>query len=275
MLFGRTQTLIISHRTQDGYYLRDAEMNEVLLPERHIPDDVEEGDELSVFVYKDSQNRAIATTQESLIEAGQCAFLHIGNVNSIGAFADIGVDKQLLVPFREQREELEPGDRVMVYCYIDEASERLVGSTKLNKHIDHESADYRKNEEVEITSWYFSDMGLNVIVNGQHTGLIHTGDLLGEFPAGTKRTGYVAQQRPDWKLDIVLRKPGFANIAPEGEKILEMLDREDGFLPYTDKSDPDTIRSVFGMSKKTFKKAIGGLYKGRQVSIEEDGIRRI
>ncbi len=275
MELGRTQILVASHYTKDGYYLVDAEKNEVLLPERHVPEDLDKGDEIEVFLYKDSQNRWIATVQECLIEVNTSALLRIGNVNDIGAFAEIGIDKQLLIPYSEQREDLETGDEVIVYCYEDRTTERLVGSTKLQKHLNNAQVDYAPMDEVSVMGWYHSDLGFNVVVDGMNIGLIHESDLLGTFKHGEVKRGYVAKQRSDRKLDIVLRKPGFANIAPEGQKILTLLEKENGFLPYTDKSDPDTIRKVFDMSKKTFKKAVGGLYRERVILIEPDGIKKI
>ena len=274
MILGRTQTLIASHFTQDGHYLIDEDKHEVLLPKRHVPEGLEKGDAIEVFLYKDSQNRWIATVQECLIESGTCALLRIDNSTDVGAFAEIGIDKQLLIPFSEQREDLEAGDEVIVHCYEDRATERLVGSTKLNKHLTNEHIDFLPLEEVSVMGWYHSDLGLNVVVNGKYIGLIHQSDFLGSFKPGEVKRGYVAKQRSDRKLDIILRKPGFQNIAPEGQKIMALLQKENGFLPYTDKSDPDTIRKVFNMSKKTFKKAIGGLYRDRVITIEVDGIKK-
>lgn len=265
--------MVASHSTENGLYLVDSENEEVLLPKRFVSGDIQKGDQIEVFVYRDNKERWIATTKQALIEAGQTKVLKVNNVTRIGAWAEMGIDKELLIPFSEQADDLEPGQVAIVHCYIDNATQRLVGSTKLRKHLNNEKADYSEMAEVCVVAWYPSDLGMNVIVDGKYIGLIHKDAMLGPFPIGSERTGFVAKQRPDNKLDIVLKKPGFKHIEPDADLIISMLEKEDGFLPYTDKTDPETIRAVFQMSKKVFKKAIGSLYKQRMIVLEDEGIR--
>lgn len=269
---GQHQTLTIAKDLDFGLILTDEEENEVLLPRKYIRTGYEVGEELTVFVYKDNENRPIATTLEPEIKLNDFAALRVSDVTSHGAFMEWGVEKDLLVPFREQAEPMDPGENYLVYMYLDEQSERLVGSTKIGRFLENEHLRVAEGDEVELILWMKSELGINVIVDRIHKGLIYNNDFHDSFFPGKVMRGYVKKIRPGNKLDISLEKFGYEKVEPNAGKILEKLQANDGFLPFNDKSSPESIKAEFQMSKKLFKKALGSLYKSRKIRIEGDGI---
>jgi uncharacterized protein len=255
-----------------GVYLSDAEGNEVLLPKKQIPADLRVNDDIKVFVYNDSQDRLIATTRQPMITVGQFAMLKVKEISKFGAFLDWGLEKDLLVPFREQTDNMEKGKSYIFYLYLDTKSNRLVASAKLKRFLEKENIELEAGEKVDLLVTGESDLGLNVIINNKYFGLIFENDLFSSLSRGDKAWGYIKQIRPDNKIDVVLQKPGYSGITPGVQKIIDVLKAHKGFLNVSDNSSPQHIAALLEMSKKTFKKAIGHLYKEKIIAIKDDGI---
>jgi predicted RNA-binding protein (virulence factor B family) len=268
---GKYQNLTIERQAPPGLYLSDGE-EEVLLPNKYIPDDFRLGDTLEVFVYKDHLERPVATTLKPLLTIGEMALLNCTDVTDHGAFMDWGMEKQLLVPFREQAMPLKVDVAYMVYLYLDEKTGRLVGSTRIDRFLDNDKLTAERFQEVPLLIYAIDEQGARVVVNNSHQGLIYHQDIFEELRVGDQLKGFVKKIRPDNKLDIVLHAPGYKGIAPNAQYILDELKQSGGKLDLHDKSTPEEIRDRLGLSKKSFKKAIGQLYKERQVRITENGI---
>jgi predicted RNA-binding protein (virulence factor B family) len=268
---GKYNTLKIERDTQVGLYLTDGK-EDILLPNKYVPREFEIGEEIIVFVYLDHEERPVATTLEPYIYLNEFALLRVNYTNKFGAFLDWGLEKDLFVPFREQARPMEKGKRYLVYMYIDEKSNRLVGTSKINQFLSNEKLTVEKGEEVDLIISHITDMGINVIINEQHKGLMYKDEVYEDLRTGDRMKGYIKTIRPDNKIDVSLQKEGFENIEPNAEKILDELRASRGFLRLNDDSHPDDIKTVLKMSKKTFKKAIGTLYKQKLIEIKEDGI---
>ena len=270
---GDYNKLTILRDTEPGLFLGDDEDQEVLLPNRYVPEEFEIDDTIEVFVYLDNEERLVAVTDHPYIKKGEFALLRCNSVSEIGAFLDWGLVKELFCPFREQAFPMKAGGWYLVYCYLDEKSERLVASSKTNRFLDNKELTVQAFDEVDLIVSHHSDLGMNVIINKTHLGLIFNQDLYKDISVGDKLKGIVKKIRPGNKIDITLEKIGYRNIEPNAKSILELLENnEKGYLNLTDKSSPESIKSTVQMSKKSFKKAIGTLYKQRRVRIEHDGI---
>lgn len=272
---GEYNTLEILRETDPGLYLGDTEENVVLLPHRYKPESFNIGDMLEVFVYLDYDERPVATTLIPHVHLNDFGYLHCSDVNEFGAFMDWGVQKQLFVPFKEQARPMKVGNWYIVYLYLDDQTNRLVGSSKTNKFLNNDTVTLQKFDEVNIMVTHITDLGANVIINGQHKGLIFIDDIFEDIRTGDTMKAFIKRVREDKKIDIVLQAPGYRSIEPNANFILEELKAAGGFMPLHDKSDPNTIKNELGMSKKSFKKAIGTLYKDKQIIIKEDGIALI
>jgi predicted RNA-binding protein (virulence factor B family) len=274
---GQHQDLTILRHTTVGLFLGDEEGDEdVLLPNKYCPENFEIGDKLNVFVYRDHEERIIATNLQPKILLHQFAFLRVTSVSNVGAFLDWGLEKELLVPFREQRQKMEEGRWYIVYLDLDKKTDRLYATNKIEKRLKNETLSVRESEAVDIMVMKKTDLGYSVIVNQQHEGLIFENDIFTRLNIGDKIKGYVKQIRDDNKIDISLQPIGFENFNdPNCEMILNKLKAQKGFLPVTDKSTPEEIYAQFGISKKAYKKAIGTLYKQHKITLEADGIRLI
>lgn len=272
---GQNNTLTILRETEPGLYLGDDDENVVLLPHKYKPEHYDIGDSLSVFVYLDNEERPIATTLEPFLQLNSFGYLHCSDVNQYGAFMDWGLEKQLFVPFKEQARPMKQGHWYIVYLYLDEKTQRLVGSSKTNRFLQNDNLTVETFEEVEVLVTHLTEKGANVIVNGIHKGLIYIDDIFEDIRTGDRIKAFVKKIRPDNKIDIVLQAPGYRSIEPNANFIREELEAAGGFLPLHDKSDPETIKNELGMSKKSFKKAIGTLYKDKQIEIRDDGIQLI
>ncbi|RYJ45062.1 S1 RNA-binding domain-containing protein [Flavobacterium beibuense] len=268
---GQYNTLKIERDTSVGLYLTDGS-KDVLLPNKYVPRKFEIGDELAVFVYLDHEERLVATTLKPYITLNDFAYLRVSYINKFGAFVDWGLEKDLFVPFREQARPMEKSKRYLIHMYIDEKTGRLVGSSKLSRFLDNEELSVEVGEEVDLIVSHITDMGINVIINGKHKGLLYKDEVYEELRTGDRVNGFIKAIRPDNKIDVSLQKAGVEGIEPNAEKILEELRDSRGFLRLTDDSHPEDIKSVLKMSKKAFKKAIGSLYKQRLIEIKEDGI---
>lgn len=272
---GQYHLLTAIRRQVQGIYLADEKGEEVLLPNKYVPDYLVEGDEIWVFVYLDSGNRPVSTTLVPKIALNQFALLEVSAVSEVGAFMDWGLEKDLLVPFAEQFRKMAVGEFHVVYAYLDTASNRLVASARTDRYLDNENLSVELGEKVEILIAGATDLGVNVIINDKHKGLIFQNEIFQRLRYGHRMDGYILQIREDNKIDVGLRKPGYDHIEPSARKIMERLDANEGFLPLHDKSDPDLITKELEMSKKTFKKAIGALYRQQLIRIEPDGIFRV
>lgn len=273
---GQYHTLEILRLTPPGLFLGDGEKeNEVLLPNKYIPANYEIGDQITVFVYQDFDERVVATTLTPKITLNGWAMLEVKDNSKIGAFMDWGLEKDLLVPFSEQLSRMRVGGRYLIHMYYDEASGRLVGSQKFKKFISNDFLKLNEGDEVDIIIGNKSDLGVNVIVNGQHSGLIYHDEIFTNLEMGMEMKAYVKKIRESNKMDIALQKPGYASIEPNADKILSILQKNNGFLKLNDSSSPEDIYDQLGMSKKTFKKAIGLLFRNRLISLEDEGVKLV
>ena len=275
---GKYNTLTILRDTKVGLFLGNPEkdpegIHDILLPNKYVPNEFEIGEELVVFVYLDHEQRPVATTLEPYILLNEFALLRVNYINNVGAFMDWGMEKDILVPFKEQARPMEKGKRYLVYLYMDEKTNRLVASSKTNQFLDNENITVEKGEEVDLIVSHITDMGINVIINEQHKGLLYKDEVYDDsIRTGDKMRGYIKFIRPDGKIDVALQKQGFESIEPNSEIILNELRASRGFLRLNDNSNPEDIKTVLKMSKKTFKKAIGLLYKEKLIEIKDDGI---
>jgi hypothetical protein len=273
ILLGQHNVLKATRRTDNGMYLTDdVQSAEVLLPNRYVPHEMVVGNKIKVFIFKDSEDRLTATTSTPLIELHQFACLQVREVNNVGAFLDWGLEKDLFVPFKEQPGRMLKGHWYMVFLYLDSETDRLVASGRYLRFLHNENLGLRVGEEVDLIIDNQTKLGYNVIINHLYKGLIYQNELYKTVLRGEKMRGYIKNIRDDNKIDVTLRKPGVVLIEPNSGKILEVLRNNNGYLSLTDKSESSAILARLGMSKKTFKKAVGNLYKLRKIRLEEDGI---
>ena len=269
---GYYNTLEIFREAEQGVYLADEEGNEVLLPNRYVPHSFKIWDKIDVFVYLDNEERPVATTDKPFVTRNDFALLRCNEVTSFGAFLDWGLVKELFCPFKEQVFKMKVGGWYLVYCYMDEKTNRLVASSKTNRFLDNKVLTVSQFDEVDLIVSHPSDIGMNVIVNKRHLGLIYNDDIFRDLSIGDKLKGFVKKIRSGNKLDIVLDKVGYRSIEPNAERILQELRDNNGYIDLNDKSNPEAIKDLLQMSKKNFKKAVGTLYKKRLIEIKSDGI---
>lgn len=274
-LIGKRNLLTIIRSAPPGFYLDGGALGEILLPGRFIPSGATPGGKIDVFVYRDSEDRLVATTQRPLAILGQFVLLRVVSVNPrVGIFLDWGLDKDLLLPLREMSGPLNPGDKVLVQIVLDERSDRLIASARLNKRLELPSpGSYHEGDTVKLMVLSQSPLGYNMIVNDEHRGLLYLNEVNGPLDVGQLVEGYVRAIRPDGKLDLALGRAGYRRIAPLTEQIFERLTAKGGSLPFHDNSLPEEIREHFGVSKKAFKQAIGALFREKRIVIEPTGIR--
>lgn len=272
---GNYNTLKIVRDTSPGLFLESETGAEILLPNKYVPKVFEIGDELNVFCYLDFDERPVATSLTPFMKRNEFGFLKVVEVNQIGAFLDWGLEKHLFVPFREQREKMKEGQWYVVYCYLDDISFRLVASNKIDKFLSNDELSVRTGDKVSLLVTRLTDLGWEVIVNDRHKGLVFSSEIFQHMAVGQRMEGYIKTIRPDNKLDISLQPQGQKALEPTARKIQKVLEESGGFLALHDKSDPKEISKVLGMSKKTFKKGVGTLYKARQIEIRDDGIHLV
>lgn len=273
---GKKNRLDVVKIADFGVFLDAGEFGTTLLSNRHLPEEgLELDDSIKVFLYFDSDSQVVATTEEPIAQVGEWGLMPIAGVNSTGAFASWGIkEKDLLIPFSEQRGRLQVGQNVLVYVYTDKASGRIVGTTKFNKLLDKTPANYQLNQQVDLLIAERSSLGYKAIINGKHWGVIFNSDVFGKLFVGKRLKGFIKQIREDGKIDLSLQKVGVAKLDDLSQKVLDQLDKHGGYLPLCDKSSPDAIFAVFRTSKGTFKKTIGSLYKQGLITIEAEGIRK-
>lgn len=266
-----------SKYTRSEKVSREVDINEdrdsegVLLPNKYITDEMEIDDIITVFVYRDSEDRPVATTETPLIKMNGFAFLKVTSVNFFGAFADWGLEKELMIPFKEQNLKVEEGRYYLTCLLLDDKTDRVFGSTRVQRYFQFCEEEFDPSEEVSLLICETTDLGIKVVVNDKYSGLIFHNDISRAVKRGDWTTGYVSNVREDGKLDIRLDKSGYVKIEGSAEKLLEIL-KVRKTLDITDKSDPEIIRETVGMSKKTFKQAVGNLYKQRLITLEDDKI---
>lgn len=271
MKIGQVNTLRVLRFTSVGAYLGDENDNDVLLPNKYLTDDIQLDDDIDVYLYRDSEDRLVATTERPFIELGGFAYLSVKAVNFFGAFMDWGLEKDLMVPFKEQRLKFEEGRTYLITLQLDESTDRLYGSAKVNKFLEPCKEEFDEKEPVSLLICETTDLGVKVIVENKYSGLIFNNDISRPVRNGDITEGYVYNVREDGKLDVRFDQVSMDKVLSSSDKILEILNHKK-YLSLTDKSDPDVIRETLGMSKKTFKQAIGGLYKQRLIRLEKDGV---
>ena len=271
---GVYHTLKIDRDTKVGLFLVN-ENEEVLLPKKYVPSDFKIGDDITVFVYLDHEERPVATTIKPYITVNNFGVLKVNYINKFGAFLDWGLEKDLFVPFKEQARPMEKDKRYVVHLYKDAKTNRLVASSKINQFLDIDPLDIEPNQEVDLMVTHITDIGINVIINGKFKGLAYKNEVYDAFSPGYKTKGYIKTIRPDGKIDVSFRKLGFEAIDDSVQQILDALKQNDGALRLNDNSHPEEIKSVLKMSKKTFKKAIGSLYKQKLIDINNEGIQLV
>lgn len=269
---GEYNSLAVLRRADQGLYLGDDSGESVLLPNKYIPEGTGIGDTLNVFIYNDSEDRLIATTLVPKVTLNKFACLEVVSVTNNGAFLDWGLAKDIFVPFNEQSKKLEVGQHPIAFLYLDKITNRLAASCKLNKFLSNEIIEVKENEEVEILIAEKTDMGINVIINDRYKGILYQNEIFQTLMYGDRMKGYIKKIREDNRIDVSLEKFGYAKVQPNEEKILAKLKENKGFLKLNDYSSPEEITAVLEMSKKTFKKAIGSLFKQKIIRIEEKGI---
>jgi len=273
---GKMNRLKVVKEVDFGLYLDGGAMGEILLPIRYAPRDSVVGDELDLFIYRDSEDRIIATTERPYAMVGEFACLKVVSVSRAGAFLDWGLSKDLLVPYAEQKPKMEEGKRYVVGVYLDEASDRIVASARLNDMLYDESEDdFQEGEAVSLFVANKTELGYKMIVNNSHWGLLHFSEAVRDLKRGEKLKGFIQHIREDGKIDLCLHQLPSEKTDDVSDIIMKQLRKAEGFLPVTDKSDPEEIRERFGISKGRFKKAIGALYKKKIIALEDDGIRII
>ncbi|MBU3758771.1 MAG: GntR family transcriptional regulator [Candidatus Omnitrophica bacterium] len=271
---GKFNRLEVTKLVSFGIYLEGGhEFGEILLPARYVPRGVREGDHLDVFITTDSEDRWIATTEKPYAQAGQFAYLQVIEVNDYGAFLDWGLSKHLLLPFSEQKTRVQAGDWRTVRVFLDERTQRVAASSKIDRFLGKTPPRYSEGQEVDLLICSRTELGWRAIVDDAHWGLIQEHEIFEKLQGGMRRRGYVRAVREDGKIDLALNRPGYGAVGSVAEEILTMLQAQGGYLPLSDATAPEVIYGLFRISKKTFKKALGDLYRRRLIRIEDDGIR--
>lgn len=268
---GQMNKLKVVRRADFGLYLGGGP-EDILLPNRYVPNGIEIGDEIEVFVYLDSEERLVATTETPLAQVGDFAWLQVAWVNNYGAFLDWGLMKDLFVPFREQKMKMQKGKSYLVHLHIDEETYRIVASAKVERYLSTNYPPYHGGDEVSLLIWQKTDLGFKAIIDNQYTGLLYDDEIFRSLHSGDRVMGYVKQVRPDGKIDLSLQKKGQKAVVDFSETLLQHLQTNGGTTVLGDKSPAEEIYAVFGVSKKVFKKAVGDLYKRHLITIEPDGL---
>ena len=298
--YGKYNTLFVARRSDNGFYLTEAKpvavakplpgkeiapspkaegeedlpvAEEVLLPKKFAIPGMKEGKEVTVFVYKDSEDRPVATTQEPLVTVGQAAYLTVKQQTSVGAFLDWGLDKDLFLPFREQSEPVVVGEKYLIWVYFDFASKRIVATSNINKFIKNREVDLKPNEEVDLMICYDNEVGTRVIINQKHWGILFKNEVFQKLDKGDHVKGFVKKVREDGKVDVALQKQGLDAAKDIKEILLQKLKEHGGQIKLNDDSPPEEVHQILGISKKNFKKAVGMLYKEAKITLTDNYIK--
>jgi uncharacterized protein len=273
-ILGKRNILSIVRASTPGLYLDGGELGEILLPGRYIPADLKPKDKLDVFVYRDSDDRLVATTETPHVTVGEFACLRVVSVNDrVGAFLDWGLAKDLLLPFPEQERSVRNGQKVVVFVYLDSKTGRIVASTRLKRHLSQERPLYRNSQSVDLLITGASPLGYQAIVENSHSGLLYRDDITVPLQIGQRLQGFVRNIRPNGQIDLSLDAAGYKRVAALTDRVVQALETNGGKLAFDDDSSPEAIRKQFGVSKKAFKQALGKLYKARRIRFENPGIQ--
>ena len=271
---GRQVELNILKRAGVGLYLTDDSGEEVLLPNKFCTEELKPGGKVNVFIYRDSEGRKVATTQTPTILLNEFALLKVSAVSGVGAFLDWGLDKDLMVPFREQKQKMEEGRWYIVYLDLDQRTDRLFASNRVERYLQNDEISVKEGEEVALVVQQKTDLGYAVIINHTNKGLIFDNEVFTEIRIGDALKGFVKKVRDDKKIDVSLQAVGYRDANDANSTLIcKQLEENKGFLPFTDKSSPEEISAQFGISKKAFKKSLGALYKQRMIEIQPGGIK--
>jgi predicted RNA-binding protein (virulence factor B family) len=260
---------------QGAYLLTGDESPSILLPTRYIPENAQIGDLVKVFIYRDSEDKIIATTDKPFVIVGEFAYLKVKSQSNFGAFLDWGLMKDLLVPFSEQKEKMNIGQSYLVGLYVDKLTNRIVGTQHINKYLRDNEITINEGDEVDILICDETDLGYKVIVNQKYWGMIYKNQIFSDIDTGQRINAWVKQIREDGKIDVTLQQPGFKEVLSAEEKILKLLEQQNGYSDLNDDSKPDEIYTELQISKKVFKKAIGKLFREKKIMITENGIQLI
>jgi predicted RNA-binding protein (virulence factor B family) len=275
-LLGQRNSLPIVRQAAPGSYVDGGTLGEILLPGRYVPAGAQPGQMIEVFIYRDSEDRLVATTQTPRAVVGEFAYLRVVTRHpSVGSFLDWGLEKDLLLPLREHASSLRIGDNVLVRVALDERSNRIIASARLNRWLDLTPPSYTAGQEVKLIVESETPLGWRAIINHAHRGLLYRAELSTPLTIGQQLDGFIRTVRSDGKIDLGLDRTGHRRLAPLTEQVIEALQAAGGFLPYHDGSSPEEIRAAFGISKKSFKQTIGVLFRERRVVLEPDGIRLV
>lgn len=272
---GDFNTLTATRESANGLYLDGGPWGEILLPQRYVAKDMYPGSKIDVFLYTDSEDRLVATTEKPKARVGEFACLEVVNVTPIGAFLNWGLAKDLLMPLGEQKREVRPGERCVVAVFLDLNTHRVAASARLSGFICKDAPSYKKGDKVSLLICNKTELGYRAIVDHSYWGVLFSSDVFEPLEVGAVKQGFIKRVRKDGKIDLLLHKPGYKKVKDFTDTVLEKLEEEGGFLALNDKTDPETIYEVFGVSKKTFKQAVGALYKQRKISVDDEGIRRL
>lgn len=270
---GRYNQLEVVKEVDFGVYLNGDEDGEILLPQRYVPEGCKPGDVLNVFIYLDMDERLVATTLEPYVQVGEFACLEVAWVNQFGAFLNWGLMKDLFVPFREQKAKMQKGGKYVVHVHLDEESYRIVASAKVERYLSKDTPGCRHGEEVNVLVWQKTDLGFKVIVDNKYSGMLYHNEIFQSLEVGMCLQAYVKRVREDGKIDLELQQGGAKKVDDFSEQLLQYIKDNGGSTPMNDKTDAELIYNTFGVSKKTFKKAVGDLYKKRLIVLEPEGIR--
>jgi predicted RNA-binding protein (virulence factor B family) len=272
---GKHNILEVVKEVDFGVYLDGGDDGEILLPSRYVPKECKVGDKLDVFLYLDQEERLIATTQEPLVEVGQFACLEVAWVNKFGAFLNWGLMKDLFCPFREQKVRMQKGYKYIIYVYVDEESYRIVASAKVEHFLSKEKPEYEVGQKVDILIWQQTELGYKAIIENKFSGLLYKNEIFQSIEIGQKMQAYIKQVREDGKIDLELQQGGYQKVDSFADTLLNYIKEHGGYTEFNDKSEADDIYETFGVSKKTFKKAVGDLYKKRLILLGSKGIKLV
>ena len=272
---GRYNQLEVVKEVDFGVYLNGDEDGEILLPKRYVPAGCKPGDVLNVFIYLDMEERLVATTLHPYVQVGEFASLEVAWVNQFGAFLNWGLMKDLFVPFREQKMKMQVGKQYVIHAHLDDESYRIVASAKVDRYLSKEKAPYEPGQEVSILIWQKTDLGFKAIIENRYSGLLYESEIFQPLHTGMTLKAYVKQVREDGKIDLILQKPGQGKVEDFAATLLDYIREQGGHITLHDKSPAEEIYDTFGVSKKTFKKAVGDLYKKHVVLLQENGIELV
>ncbi len=272
---GKINRLKVLKEVNFGIYLDGFDKGEILMPQKYVPQNTKVNDEVDVFIYLDTEDRLVATTETPFAFVDEFAYLECIANTKFGAFLDWGILKNVLSPFREQKANMSVGKYYLVYIYLDNESQRIVASAKIEKFLDNTIPNYTPGQEVDLLVADKTDLGYKVIINNLHSGIVYFDDVFENLNKGDKTIGYIKKVREDDKIDITLHKFGYRKVEDNLDKVINYLKENNRFVNLNDKSDPEDIYKIFSFSKKTFKQIIGALYKQQKIKITEKGIELI